>query len=587
MQITKTIRFGSLAGLVALGSLGGCDRPQRPNIIFFLIDDNGWTDSQVAYGEEAYPFNGRYDTPNMLRLAEKGVIMTSGYACPLSTPTRTALMTGMNAAHERITTYGALVRDTPTDAAGGTTGIINDNPDDPFGRSDWNWNGIQPEGVAIPGGKPVDHALTVTPLVRLLRDAGYHTIHVGKAHWAPAGTPGASPYNMGFTVNVAGSNAGYPRSYLSEENYGNTKELWQGNAVMNLTEYYGTGTHLSEALTLEAKKALAEPISRHQPFYLYMSHYGTHTPIQPDMRYYRKYRDRGMDDGQAKYASMCEGMDKSLGDLMDFLEEKGVADNTVIILYADNGGHSIDARKGGVPHTQNAPLREGKGSVYEGGIREPLLVYVPGKTVGGMRINTPVGPEDFFPTILEMAGIQGYKTIQPVDGESFYRLVTEGSRYVARAVADGRIASQKEANRFQVPASVSGLDPLRPIISHMPHQWRIEDQPEIDWMSAVRSGPWKLVYRMHNVLQIPALPGDCDALQAAISAGVFELYNLDEDISEQHDLAASMPGKVADLVRLLGGRLRAWDANMPVIRATGAPVPFPDELLGGLAEFVD
>lgn len=569
-------------GLALLAALPGCTSsgPARPNIVFFLIDDNGWTDSQVAYGEEVYPYNLRYDTPNMLRLARQGVIMTSGYACSLSTPTRTALMTGMNSAHERITTYGALVRDTPTDAAGGTTGIINDNPDDPFARSDWNWNGIQPEGCPTEG--PIDHALTVTPLPRLLRDAGYFTIHVGKAHWAPAGTPGASPYNMGFTVNVAGSNAGYPRSYLAEENYGNTKELWQGNAVMNLTEYYGTGVHLTEALTREALKTLEDPIARKQPFYLYLSHYGTHTPIQPDVRFYEKYRGRGMDDGQARYASMCEGIDKSLGDLMDYLEEKGVADNTVILVYADNGGHSIDARKGGIPHTQCAPLREGKGSVYEGGIREPLLVYVPGKTVGGMRINTPVGPEDFFPTLLEMAGIRDYKTLQQVDGQSFYRLVTDGSRYAEKAVREGLVTNQKEANRLEIPASVSGLDPARPIVSHMPHQWRIEDQDEIDFMSAVRSGDWKLVYRMHNVLNLCPREGDKAAesgVSQAIAAGVFELYNLSEDISERHDLAAALPEKVADLACLLGGKLRGWNAAMPVIRATGAPVPFPDELL--------
>ena len=565
------------AAALAPLALAGCTREQKPNIVLFLIDDYGWTDSQVAYGEEVYPYNLRYDTPNMLRLAERGAIMTSAYACPLSTPTRTALMSGMNAAHERITTYGALTRDTPTDAAGGTTGIVNDNPGDPFARSDWNWNGIQP-------CTGIDHSQVVTPLPELLRQAGYQTIHVGKAHWAPAGTPGASPYNMGFNVNVAGSNAGYPRSHLGQENYGNTKELWQGNAVMNLAEYYGTPTFLSDALTREAIKALEDPVRHKRPFYLYMSHYATHTPIQPDERYYQKYRDRGMDDGQAKYASMCESCDASLGALMDYLEQKGIAGNTIIILYADNGGHSIDARKGGVPHTQNAPLREGKASCYEGGIREPLLVYVPGKTEGGMRINTPVGPEDFFPTILEMAGVKHFETVQPVDGQSFLRLVQEGSKFARSAVKRGAVTTQRDANRLVVPASISGLDPLRPIVSHMPHQWRIEDQPDIDFMSAVRSGDWKLVYRMHNVMQMEFVAGGSRVARAAfpgeaVACGVFELYNLADDIGEQHDLAASEPDKVAAMARMLSDKLRGWDANMPVIRATGAPVPWPDELL--------
>lgn len=545
------------------------DASERPNIIFFLIDDFGWTDSQVAYGEEVYPYNQRYDTPNMLRLASKGAIMTNAYACSLSSPTRTALMTGMNSAHERITTYGALVRDTPTDAAGGTTGIINDNLDDPFARSDWNWNGLNP------GDTLIDHSLQATPMVRLLKDSGYFTIHVGKAHWAPAGTPGASPYNMGFTVNVAGSNAGYPRSYLSEENYGNTKELWQGNAVMNLTEYYGSDVHLTEALTREALKTLDYPIAHKEPFYLYMSHYGTHTPIQPDKRFYQKYRDRGMDDGQAKYASMCEGIDKSLGDIMDYLEKKGVADNTVIIFYADNGGHSIDTRKGGIAHTQCLPLREGKASVYEGGIRVPLLVYWPGKTVGGTRINTPVGPEDFLPTILDIAGVDDYETIQTVDGQSFAKLLSKGSKYVSEQIGtvEGG-ASQKEANRFVIPESVSDLDPLRPIVSHMPHQWRIEDQPDIDFMDAVRVGQWKLIYRMHNVLEMEG-----KGLEEAIRNSVFELYDLEEDISENNDLASSMPEKVSELARILGERLRRWNAAMPVIRSEGRTVPYPDEVL--------
>jgi arylsulfatase A-like enzyme len=291
-----------------------------------------------------------------------------------------------------------------------------------------------------------------------------------------------------------------------------------------------------------------------------------------------------MDDGQAKYASMCESCDASLGALMDWLEAKGVADNTVIILYADNGGHSIDARKGGVPHTQNAPLREGKGSCYEGGIREPLLVYVPGKTIGGMRINTPVGPEDFFPTILEMAGVESYSTKQKVDGQSFLKLIAEGSKFASSALKRGELPTQKDANRLVIPASISGMDPMRPIISHMPHQWRIEDQPDIDFMSSVRSGDWKLIYRMHNIMGMEFIrTGASKAYAAApgeaVSCGVFELYNLADDISESHDLAASEPDKVAALAKMLGGRLREWDANMPVVRSTGRRVPWPDELL--------
>ena len=186
----------------------------------------------------------------MERLARQSCVMSNGYACSLSTPTRTSLMSGMNSAHTRITTYTSPEKNVPTDAAGGTIGFINDNESDIFARSDWNWNGIATE----PG---TEHSMVISPMVRFLRYAGYYTIHVGKAHWGPSGTTGCNPYNMGFLVNVAGSCNGFPKSYLGEENYANTKELWTHNAIQGLAEYYGTDTFLTEALTLEAKKARA------------------------------------------------------------------------------------------------------------------------------------------------------------------------------------------------------------------------------------------------------------------------------------------------------------------------------------------
>lgn len=156
-----------------------------------------------------------------------------------------------------------------------------------------------------------------------------------------------------------------PRSYRSEENYGNTPEKWNMLAVQNMTEYYGTGVHLTEALTREALKTLDYPIRHGEPFFLYMAHYATHTPIQSDDRFIQKYLDAGMDKGQARYASMIEGVDKSLGDLLDYLKERGIEKNTVVLFMTDNGGNSENKQKGGVLHTQNKPLREGKGSCYE------------------------------------------------------------------------------------------------------------------------------------------------------------------------------------------------------------------------------
>ena len=405
----------------------------------------------------------------------------------------------------------------------------------------------------------VENTLYATPLPQLLKEAGYYTIHVGKAHWASAGTPGASPYNMGYVVNVTGNVAGMPRSYLSEDNYGNTPEKWNYLAVQNMTEYYGTGIHLTEALTREAIKTLDYPIMHNQPFYLYFAHYATHTPIQRDPRFVQKYLDAGMDEGQARYASMVEGVDKSLGDILDFLEDKGVADDTIIIFMTDNGGNAENKAKGGVRFMHNLPLRNGKGSVYEGGIRVPLMVKWDGKVAPATRVNTPVICEDLFPTILQMAGVKNYDVVQSVDGQSLVDLVSKGSKLAAKAAKRGQITDQKSANAFVVPQSVSGIDPSRALIFHYPHQWKPYDLVDIDFLSAVRKGDWKLVYRMRT--------------------GKLELYNLKTDIGEQKDLSAAHPEIVKELAVELSVKLRGWNSPMPRQRETGKSIPLPDELL--------
>ena len=528
---------------------------QKPNIVFFIVDDMGWVDSSVAYGEQVYPNNMRYNTPNMQRLASQGVMLTNAYACPVSTPTRTSLLTGVNAAHSRITNWTSTVRDTPSDATGGAVAMMqsgaNADNSSRFIRPEWNLNGMSPvEGV--------ENTLYATPLPQILKEAGYYTIHIGKAHWASAGTPGASPYNMGYVVNVSGNVAGMPRSYLSEENYGNTPEKWNLLAVQNMTEYYGTGIHLTEALTREALKSLDYPIMHRQPFYLYFAHYATHTPIQRDPRFVQKYLDAGMDEGQARYASMVEGVDKSLGDLLDFLEAKGVADDTIIIFMTDNGGNAENKAKGGVRFMHNLPLRNGKGSVYEGGVRVPLMVKWKGKVAPDTRVNTPVICEDLFPTILQMAGVKNYDVVQSVDGQSLVNLVTKGSKLAAKAAKRGEISDQKSANSFVVPQSVSGIDPNRALIFHYPHQWKPYDLEDIDYLSAVRKGDWKLVYRMRS--------------------GKLELYNLKTDIGEQRDLSSAHPELVKELAAELSSKLREWNSPMPRLRESAKSIPLPDEL---------
>ena len=271
--VNKTVC--SLAALAPLAMAQSANAGQRPNIIFFLVDDFGWTETSLPFGEETYPNNLRFHTPNMERLARTGVMMTNAYACPVSTPTRTSMMTGMNAAHMGITSYCSLYKDTCPDAIGGRPGTTNANEDDIFAHPEWNYNALCPasfrnEADSIAYG--LNRTLYATPMVEILRDAGYHTIHVGKAHWAPTGTPGSNPYNMGFTVNIAGSGNGHPQSYLPEEHFGNLPKRGTYASVQNMSQYYGSGIHLTEALTLEALKTLEDPIRRKQPFYLYFAH---------------------------------------------------------------------------------------------------------------------------------------------------------------------------------------------------------------------------------------------------------------------------------------------------------------------------
>lgn len=564
-------KIKALGSLLVLGSAFSCQRQEKPNIIFFLVDDYGWVDSSVCYDGNQYPNNLNFHTPNMEKLAQMGVRFSKAYACPVSTPTRTSLMSGMNSAHSRITNWTSLERDIPSDATGGNFSAATFDEDDSnlFRLAPWNINGLQPE-AGIP------YSQQATPMVELLRDNGYYTIHVGKAHWAPAGTPGSTPYNMGFVVSVCGNNAGSPKSYYAQENFGNRKDKWSMSAVQDLTQYYGREMFLTEAITQEALKRLDYPVEHHQPFYLYMAHFATHTPIQADPRFVDVYADMGLDDGQASYSSMVQGVDKSLGDIMEYLDKKGIAKNTIIIFMADNGGNADNVQRGGIRHTQNAPLREGKGSCYEGGIRVPMTVYWPGHTAPSTQIDVPVMPEDLFPTILSMAGVKDYTTVQQVDGKDLTRLIADGSQYMARH-ADGA-----------VPQSISGVDPEREIIFHYPHQWKGDFRAEVDFLSTIIIGDWKLVYVMTNALDgahvdpsrgmiAPEVYENSDI--PGVKCGALELYNIREDISEQHNVAAQNPDKVRELAHALSDRLREYDAAMPVVRATGKPAKMPDELL--------
>ena len=466
---------------------------KRPNIILFLIDDMGWMDSSVPFGDSIGFLNKQFRTPNLELLAKQGVKFTNAYANSVCTPTRTSILTGMNVTQHGVTNWTSPVKNNSTDAK-----------DDQFNPAPWKINGVDIKSI--------------TTYPQLLKQAGYYTIHVGKAHWGPAGTPMSNPLNVGFMVNIAGHAAGHPQSYYGKDNYGNIPGKSTYQSVPDLMNYHGSDTNLTEALTLEAINSIEEPIRLKMPFYLNMSHYAVHVPIQPDVRFYQSYLDVGLDTPNAKYASMVASMDKSLGDIMKYLTAKNIAKNTIIIFMSDNGGLSLSGARGKNAHVQNLPLRAGKGSLYEGGIRVPMIVKWPEFAKANTSNNQYVIAEDFFPSILEMAGVSNTKTIQRVDGKSFVPLLKNNKL--------------SDTNRI--------------LVWHYPNKWIEGDGPAINYKSAIRQGSWKLIYDLRN--------------------GHKELYNLSNDIGEQFDLSMKQPAKTIQLNSLLKEYLEKNNSPMPSYR---------------------
>ena len=468
----------------------------RPNIVFFLIDDMGWQDTSLPFHREVTELNRRYHTPNMERMAAQGMKFTQAYASAVCSPSRISAITGMNAARHQVTNWTLRKDQSP------------DPVNRPVHAPPWNRNGL-----ATAPGTP--HTVVATPLPALLRQAGYRTIHAGKAHFGAKDCPGETPLALGFEVNIAGHCAGGPGSYHGLKNFSGrwrkAEPIWD---VPGLERYHGKDIFLTEAITEEAVNAVESAVADRKPFYLYLSHYAIHAPLERDDRFYQRYLDQGLKPADATLASMIEGMDKSLGDVMAALERLGVANNTVILFMSDNGSAS---------HAPiNKPLRGHKLLPYEGGIRVPMIASWPGRVKPGASCRETVLIEDFFPTILDLAGAAWRgRTIQPIDGISFLPML------------DGKPAP----------------DASRAFIWHYPHTY---DRPP---HSIIRQGPWKLIFH-------PA-------------SRRTELFNIDEDIGETRDLASQEPRRTAELSQLLAARLNEMGASMPIDRETGDPVPFP------------
>ncbi len=452
----------------------------RPNFVFILIDDLGWMDLG-CYGSSFY------ETPHLDRLAQEALRFTDAYAsCPVCSPTRASILTGKYPATVQITNY-------------------------------------------IPGmakGKllsaPYLHYLPLEEksLAAALREGGYATWHVGKWH---LGEEPYWPQHHGFEVNVGGWSAGMPKSYFSP--YHNPM-LPDGPA----------GEYLPDRLTDEAINLIRQSDGR--PFFLNLCYYLVHIPIQAKPEYLAKYKLKaaalGLDrkdpfqegeyypcehkkdqriirrlfQSDPGYAGMVQSLDENVGRLLAALEETGLAENTVVVFTSDNGGL---ATAEGSP-TCNAPLAEGKGWMYEGGTREPLIVRWPGVTRPDSMCTTPVTSPDFYPTFLEIAGLEPLPA-QHTDGVSIAPLLKGSDKL------------QREA-----------------IFWHYPHYSNQGNTPGC----SVRCGDYKLIefFEDRHV----------------------ELYHLRQDVSEERDLSREQP----EVAARLQGMLHDW------LKQVGAKIPQPN-----------
>ena len=486
---------------------------ERPNIILFMADDLGWQDTSLPFWTEETSLNKRFHTPNMERLAKMGVRFTQAYAGSFDSPSRCSLMTGMNQARHRVT-YETLEYNK-----------ASDKNDAYLNMPVWNMNGIQPVGG-------VENSSQATTFVQLLRNSGYHTILCGKAQFGATTTYGADPKALGFNISIGGQASGTPVQINGSNRFGFTANGTPSSihAVPNLERYWERNVILTEALTQEAIRSLEMAQSMKAPFFLFLSHYAMHTPSLADPRFIDKYKKAGLSDIEAAYCSRVEGIDKSLGDIMDYLEKNNQLENTIIIFVSDNGGLAASNRTPPL-HVQNAPLRSGKGSIYEGGIRVPMIAYWNDVTLPNSVNDKYLAIEDFFPSILEMAQVEIPQTIQQIDGVSFVPLL--------KGTGD---PSQNRALYWNIPNNWTS--------SNMRTQG-------IGQSCAIREGDYKLIYWYKD--------------------GKKELYNLKNDISEDYNLALEQPEKVAELSQKLGNFLRSVNAQRPTEKFSQRTSAWPDD----------
>ena len=493
------------------------NQESKPNIIFILADDLGYTDvncfaRQITGTPSEKQF---YETPNIDRLAKRGVSFSQAYACPLCSPTRSSLLTGKYASR-----LGFM---TATAGTANTFYIWGIEPEEGFHEQDCYWSDATIKNplallngytlIALPSGQPQDKGRDEISMAEALKS--YNSAFLGKWHLGGHGSEGYQPHDQGFEEIAYFDAGGSP--YFNwraswdrkEKHYPKMRQaqLVQGKAGEDLHFDF-----LTEDLTQRALNYIDQHATwpDGKPFFLYFCQFAIHGPWQaPDstIRYFDKKPTKGW-KGQtnATYAAMIRHLDLSVGKIITKLDEKGIAGNTVLVFMSDNGGITFGDGKMNPPLTTNSPLTGQKANVYEGGIRVPLIISYPGKIKGNKWCDQPVDCNDLFPTLVELAGEP--KPTHKIDGQSLATLLTD--------VKNKKKSYTRDTYFWHYPLNVIYMN------------W--EDNLPFTPHSAVRKGDFKLIFDWHGRLR---------------------LFNLRTDVSEKNNLARLMPEKTRELFGIL------------------------------------
>jgi len=464
--IENLLSFGRAFLLISLALNGNkfalqAAPPTKPNIVFVLADDLGYTDVS-CFGSKFY------ETPNIDRMAAQGLRFTSGYTCgPNCQPTRAALMSGQYGPRTGVYTVGSIER--------------------------FNWRSRSL--------RPADNVEKLAPekitLAEALKKAGYATAIFGK--WHLGEDPEHHPAKQGFEEAIVSMGKHF-------------------NFNTNPKTECPAGAYLADFLTDKGVDFMQR--KKDQPFFLYLTHFAVHAPHEAKANLMEKFKPKPPVGGHHSpvYAAMIASVDESVGRVLKCLADLNLAQNTLVIFSSDNGGVGGYEREGirGGSITDNAPLKGGKGMLYEGGIRVPYVFHWPGKITPGAVCEQPINSVDLYPTLLEIAGAKpapGY----PLDGASYLSLLLNS----------GQSASDRNPLYWHFPGYLGAGQGT----------WRTTPA------GAIRQGDWKLLEFFED--------------------GRLELYNLREDLGEKNNLAAQMPDKLKELQ----GKLLAWRAEIK------APMP--------------